>query len=191
LAYRPNPEDPFIVGLRAGHLSADFEPVSGNDYSAEHGYINPYGSIESKYFGFGLGWIRNLGPRLETMRGWNLYYNLLDFDNDLDFRKSENYGSGHLRIGSVSSVYFLTSVNEGVPIASQYGFFLMGLGYGGAPRWHFLGGLSGGFYDEAGFYLGLGHDMGKSGRPQLSFRLGSSEGEFEGGVSLNWTIPIN
>jgi hypothetical protein len=191
LAYRPDRKAPFYLGLRGGHLKAGIlnHPVYGN--SLQNGYMNPFVSVETHYFGLGAGWIRNLGPVTYNRLGWFIDGNFIDFDPDLDFRNSKNYSSGHLRLGSVSSVYFLASYNEGVPIVSQYGYLLLGVGYGRVPRWHFVSGLSAGFYDEVGAYFGIAHDLGKSGVPQLSFRLGSSENEFEGGISLNWTIPIN
>lgn len=92
-------------------------------------------------------------------------------------------------IAVISLVYAMLSFFEGVPIASQYGYLFLGAG-GRIHDWHLAGGFSGGFYDGSGAYFGISRDFARRGRPTLSVRLGSSHGEFEGAVSLNWSWPV-
>lgn len=190
IVIRPSMSAPVMLGLRGGHLSAGIESSEKYGNSLENGYLNPHIAVELENFGAGIGWVRNLGP----VMGDDVYLDFLkdvyDFDPILDFRRDKNFISGHARLGSYSSIYAIGSLNEGIPIVSQYGYFLLGMGYGGVPGWHFTSGVSGGFYNQGGFYLGIGRDLPRYGRPELSFRLGSAEGDFEGGFSLNWTIPI-
>lgn len=191
IVFRPSREDPFVFGLRGGHLSAGTIPEGKYGSTLEHGYVNPFASIEWEKFGIGAGLVRNLGPKLESDLFWDVFTKFYDYEPDMDFRKGRNYLSGHIRLGSYSSIYGIGSLNEGVPIASQYGYLLLGLGYGGVADWHFTSGISAGFYDHPGFYFGLGHDLKGYGRPEFSFRLGSAEDDFEGGFSFGWTIPLN
>lgn len=185
ISYRPAIKLPFVFGIRGGHLSTNLEKViyafysSGKQASIENGYINPYLSIETKYVGLGSGIGWNLGPEIP--------HNFLDVD--FDFRKEKYYASGHLRVGSYSSAYAIMSFYEGVPIASQYGYFLLGAG-GSIKQWHLIGGFSTGPYDGPGAYLGISHDTERLGRPSLSFRAGGSEGEFEGAIGLGWSWPV-
>jgi hypothetical protein len=185
ISFRPSVRLPLVFGLRGGHLSTDPEKIvyayfqSSTPPSFENGYINPYLSIETKYFGAGTGWVRNLGPEIPAAY----------FDLDLDFRQEKDFASGHIRVGAYSSVYAIVSFCEGVPIASQYGYFFLG-GGGSIKRWHFAGGFSGGPYHGGGVYLGLSHDTKHYGRPSLSVRAGGSEGEFEGAINLGWSWPV-
>lgn len=185
ISCRPAIRLPIVFGIRAGYLRANpekiisaFYPV-GDSASIENGYINPYFSIETKYFGIGAGRGWTLGP--ERPNNW--------IDLDFDFRQEKDYVSGHLRIGSYSSAYAIMSFYEGTPVASQYGYFLLGAG-GSIQQWHLAGGLSGGPYDGAGFYMGVSRDIERYGRPSLSFRAGSTHGVFEGAIGLNWSWPV-
>lgn len=186
IAFKPNPDQPFVVGIRGGHLSADSysQSILGVPVAlsgpTENGYINPYFAIEGRFVGFSLGWLRNIGP---------------DMDKDLfkldgDFRSTKDYGSMHLRVGSFRNFYVIGSFNEGVPIVSQYGFFLLGAGYGGVENWHFLTGISAGFYEEPGFHVGISRKLGHLGSADFSFRYGTAQSETERGLSLGWSYPI-
>jgi len=84
-----------------------------------------YHTVESKYAGFGMGWIRNIGPKIPEKL----------FDHDPDWRKSRDYLSGHIHLGLDSRLYALSSFFEGVPIASQYGYVFLGAG-GSYRKWH-------------------------------------------------------
>jgi len=185
VSYRPEIKLPFVLGIRAGHLSSTSERVIYSYYSntgagsLENGYINPYLSIEFKYFGIGAGWGRNLGPEIP--------HEVIDLD--FDFRQEKDYGSGHIRVGSYSTVYAILSFFEGTPIASDYGYVLLGGGVG-LRKWHLAAGFSGGPYDNGGAYFGISRDIERCGRPSLSFRAGSAEGEFEGAINLGWSWPV-
>ena len=190
LEFRLSQKDDLIFGVRGGHLSAGIDSGTVYGNSLEHGYVNPFASVEMKDFGIGIGLMRNLGPRLNRELYHEVFDDLFDLDPEIDFRYRRNYMSGHVRIGPVSSVYAIASLYEGVPIVSNYGYYLFGFGYGAVPDWHFTTGISAGFYDQAGFYLGISHDTKGFGQPEFAFRLGSAEGDFEGGFSLGWTFTL-
>ncbi len=190
LEFRPSLKDDVIFGIRGGHLSAGIKPGTKYGHSLEHGYINPYVSVEKQVFGAGIGLVRNLGPRVGNAFYREIFEDHYDIDPKIDFRYHRNNLSGHVRLGSLSSIYGIVSLYEGVPIVSRYGYFLFGLGYGSVPDWHFTSGLSLGFYDQTGFYLGVSHDMKEFGRPEFAFRLGSAQGDFEGGFSVGWAFTL-
>ncbi len=185
ISYRPAHTLPFVLGIRGGHMKTSLDKViyayypSSTKASFNNGYINPYVSIETRYVGLGAGWGRNLGPEFPP----DMY------ESDFDFRQNKDYASTHIRVGPYSTVYAMMSFCEGVPIASQYGYLLLGVG-GSIGRWHLIGGYSGGPYDGPGGYLGISHDTERYGRPSLSFRAGSTEGEFEGAINLGWSWPV-
>ncbi|MCP4570069.1 MAG: hypothetical protein GY841_21010 [FCB group bacterium] len=179
--YRPDFNEPIVFGLRAGHLSTQTQYNVHSGSRLDNGYINPYFSIEGKYVGFGAGWLRNIGPVLDE--------SLLDLNTD--FRKSTDVPSGHLRLGKRSGTYFIVSFFEGMPIVSEYGYLMTGVGYGGSSKWDFVGGLSAGFYDGAGIFMSLNRKTSQHGWPGIAVRLGSSEGEFEGGMSFHWFFQLN
>jgi len=190
LEIRPSDEQDIYFGVRGGHVSADIPVETEYGRTLEHGYINPHVSLETEDFGVGVGLVRNLGPRIRDELYWEIFDEILDIDPEIDFRRARNYLSGHARVGSYSSIYMIASLMEGTPIVSQYGYYMLGFGYGGVEDWHFASGLSGGFYDQGGFYMGMSHDLEGYGRPELSFRLGSSEDDFEGSISFAWTFTL-
>lgn len=186
LAFRPNLNGPIVLGLRGGHLSADSysQSILGltiNELGpTENGYVNAYIAFEERTAGLSVGWVRNLGVDLDEDR----------FKLDGDFRSSKDYLSGHFRLGAFDDIYLISSLNEGVPIVSQHGFFLVGVGYGGLKNWHLLSGFSAGFFEAPGIHLGLSRGLGSLGSADLSLRYGTAEGETEHGVSLGWSIPL-
>jgi len=190
IAIRPIVDAPVIFGLRGGHLSAGIETTEKYGSSLENGYLNPHFALETEYFGGGIGWVRNIGPTIEDNVYWDILGDIYDIDPVLDFRRQKNFVSGHVRLGSYSTVYAIGTLYEGVPAISQYGPLMLGLGFGVVPKWNFMTGISGGFYDQGGFYFGVSHDMAQYGSPALSFRAGSADGDFEGAFSLNWTFTI-
>ena len=189
VAVRPTIHSPFILGFQGGYLSVEEppEPISANENypypypKSNHAYVNPNISLELKPIGIGAGWLRNLGTVFPRNR-WNV--------QDFDFRHSRDFPSGHIRIGPTDSWYGLASFCEGLPVMTQYGTILGGIGYGGLERKTIVFGVCGGLYEHAGLFGCMISKPGRFGGKSISFRIGRNLDTFEGSFSVGWYIPI-
>lgn len=187
VAVRPTSRSPFRFGFQGGYLSVEEppEPISPDQNypypQSHHAYINPNISLELKPVGIGVGWLRNLGTVFPRDK-WNV--------EDFDFRRSRNFPSGHIRIGSTDSWFGLASFGEGLPVMTQYGTILGGIGYGDLHGKTVVFGICGGLYKHAGLFGSVVSRPGRFGGKSVSFRIGRNLDTFEGSFALGWYIPI-
>ena len=186
VAYRPTVRSPLVLGFRGGYFSVQDSPEPRSDRNSpypasNHAYINPNISLELKRIGIGAGWLRNLGTVFPPSK-WAI--------QTFDFRRSRDFPSGHIRIGSTDSWYALASFCEGVPIMTQYGTILGAIGHGSPGGKTIMGGICGGIQEHAGLFGCMISKPGRLGRKVFSFRVGRNYGVFEVSVSLGLFFPI-
>ncbi|MGE5175942.1 MAG: hypothetical protein ACM3JJ_06140 [Hyphomicrobiales bacterium] len=159
-------DGPVEVGSRV-HLLRRFPEYEKNTL-----VWNPNVSVEGGKIGFGLG--------VNLNRGKTPYV-------DRDFEISPV--TGHLRLGSLRSVYFSMHVFEDVPIASGGGPVRMGLGFD-VPRvmdgWVGMGTPPP--YDKPGFVAKADVHVTRFLDLNFAGRLGGSEGLTENSGSVGITI---
>lgn len=167
----------FVLGVRGGrwNSTAGFATPVGPIFSGTYGrtsdtdvrfsYVNPSLSIEGTKAGLGFGLILGDVPS-----------SFGQGDNRLNY-------SWHIRLGSMKKGHFIVSMAENEPLISGGGHVDVGIGYPTGKHSHMFTGVNGGFYDRLGF---LQQGRFRIIRPlslDLSVRLGSAGGEFEGGFS--------
>jgi hypothetical protein len=165
-------ESPIILGLRAGTFRSTITPP-GYSFSVPrpsthftYSYVNPNISFEFEDIGFGVGYLFKPMP-----------------DHFSDGVDHSAQASGHFRLGVPYRFYVLTDFNESLPIASGGGNYTGGIGFSIGKVSLFNGATIGHYY-----YPGLVHQLrlplGASAAIDASFRWGSVEGIFEGGLSV-------
>lgn len=151
----PGGRSALIVGVRGGYFRTDYRSIysiydyeqqgrfirEGEAYPYSFSYVNPSLSIETKDIGIGIGFLT--GSRvLDFSHGLGMYSAPPDYDADV---------SGHIRLGNPRSAFFITNLNENVPLVSGGSFFDLGFGLGSKRgRVLFLGISGKGVYDSPG-----------------------------------------
>ena len=98
--------------------------------------------------------------------------------------------SSHLRFGKYDKLNFQISLNEDLPLASGAGYFKIGISYPAGSRARLFTGLSSGFYESLGFVQQLVLPLSDRFDLDLSTRLGSADGHFEGGFALGLRLHM-
>ncbi len=176
----PGSQSPLILGIRGGSWETKVQLI--DYYTAEKyqkkvrlTYFNPNINIETKYFGFGFGQFSG-----------NFKYKFDDYDyiHDFGVNNSDNVKfSGHLRFGNVERFYIAISYAENTPLISGGGLLDLGLGYKIGKSVYMFTGLGAGFYDASGFAQQIRFKPSRNLALDFAFRLGSSAGISESGVS--------
>lgn len=167
------------LGMRYGYLNSEAQRTAFGiegflEEKVTYNYFNPYIAMESRYAGIGIGYMSGDIP--------------MTFGEYSDSMPL----SGHIRLGNYEKMNFLVSLNENLPLASGGGYFNMGLGYPAGRSVVLFTGLSAGFYDQAGFVQKVSILLSDRFDLDLSARVGSADGNFEGGFAagLRYHIPV-
>ncbi len=176
--------DRVAIGLRAGRLHLKLAPeiraypypIDTLEHRANFTYYNPYFSFERSKVGIGLGYVFGNVP--------------IDPSNT-DPGESMLRVSGHLRLGRVTAPgYLLLSVGENTPILAGGGLFNMGWGYPAGRNVSLFSGLTGGFYDRAGFLQQARIRLFRGVSIESSGRIGVAESITEGSISAGLVISF-
>lgn len=121
------------------------------DETSTYVYVNPYFSLEHPEWGIGAGFVVSDGRLLTNDRK--------EYD-ELD--DPTVFPTGHVRLGSLRTLYFNASLWEGVPIYSGGGMFTLGIGLRPVKPLELWGGMSnGGPYSEGYFLTRANLDLGR------------------------------
>lgn len=169
-----------VYGTQVGYFRAtarfaEHEQLSP-DAHVDCWYFGPRLALETKYFGAGLGMIYGRVP-----------YN---FEYTEDWFEAEVSPSVHLRIGSLRSVYLLTSFGENIPLAAGGGYFDVGFGYRIGGKTRLYSALSWLPYDQPGFLQQVDLGLSRKMALQLAMRAGQAEGIFEGALSASLVFRL-
>lgn len=156
------------------------------DDSSTYLYFNPFFSAEHPEWGIGAGFIVSDGRLLTNDRK---EYNELD---DVTF-----FPTGHVRLGSLRTLYFNASLWESVPIYSGGGMFTLGIGLRPVAPLEIWGGMSdGGPYSNGYFLARANADLGRRLTLGAAVRLKSDVDEVyqpvfsEHGLSFSLTYKF-
>jgi hypothetical protein len=165
----------WVLGLRGGQVRTQRKQHGyvgpAGDYTYD--YWSPYGSIEDRNVGIGIGY---LGGNLPTF-----------FDDySVDLRLT-----GHLRIGARDGGHFLFALNESQPLLTGGGPWVLGAGYAPGSRVRGFTGLSAGWYDGLGIAQRFSIALTDRTWLDIGFRIASTESNFDGGgsVGIRYRIP--
>lgn len=169
-----------VIGVRGGQVYVERKFSSVDQYGVpdershdlEFTYYNPHISLEGRSAGLGMGYVGGDVPAL--------------FDGD----DQQIPYSAHIRLGSADAKYLLIALNENQPLLTSGGPFNLGMGYRASPRVRGLTGVSAMFYDGLGFAQQIEIQLSKAVLLDLGFRVGGSDGKFEGGASIGFRYRI-
>jgi hypothetical protein len=182
MAMPPCVRSPIVFGVRGGQCesNAGFAAHQQDGYgrsanrSIQFSYVNPHASIETKKLGLGIGYMCGDVPQ-------SLY--------DLEYSDKPAHRTrptGHIRLGNLEKTYFMFSHAESTPLVSAGGMANIGIGYPAGRSVHLFSGLSGGFYDGAGFLqqgrFRLSQNLALDMTPRLGSGGGVPEHALSGGV---------
>lgn len=170
------------LGLRGGwveetasYLGSTLDPADVDtlfqdyrfDDSSTYLYFNPYFATERPEWGIGVGLIVSDGRLLTSDRQ---EYDQID---DASF-----FPTGHVRLGSLRTLYFNASLWEGVPLYSGGGMLTMGIGLRPVAPLELWGGMSdGGPYSNGYFLARANADLGRHVSLGAAVRLKSDVDE--------------
>lgn len=176
LSVPPGVRSPLIIGIRGGkwESNARFANRSStikNEKKIRLDYYNPNISIETKYYGFGIGYISG-----------NIKHELSNYRSN-DDNSDKVKISWHCRFGNVEKGYLAFSYAENTPLISGGGLFDIGVGYKVSKSIHMFTGLGAGFYDGTGFLQQIRVKPTSNLSLDFACRLGSSAGKSESAFS--------
>jgi hypothetical protein len=181
-AVPPGVGSPVVVGVQGGRWesTAGFAEYIQDGYGRSpdrdisFSYTNPHVNFETKNIGLGVGYMFGDVPQ--------------SFDSYRygDQAEHRTRMTGHIRLGPLDKGYFQFSHAESTPLVSAGGMTNLGIGYAAGRSVRLYSGLSGGFYDGAGFLQQGRLRINKNLAVDASLRLGSGGGvtehAFSGGI---------
>lgn len=188
-----SPRSKWIGGLRAGYWTSDMSFATSTstgypDYDRVYGatqamnlnysYFNPNISLVAEKIGFGFGYVHTDMP-----------VSLDDLERESNLTNiTKVRASGHLRLGYVNRTHFVFSFAENEPLIAGGGLGNIGLGYAvGSGRGYT--GITGGFYETAGFHQEFRFRLDKQLYGDFSFRAGG-QSEVAVGFGLHYRINL-
>lgn len=168
-----------IYGAQFGYFRSTARFADLPLYPASHidrWYIGPRFAYETKYVGFGLGFLINQVP-----------YN---FEYDSDFDQNRAGPSMHLRIGSLRGIYLLGSLDENSPLIAGGGHLDFGLGFPLGGKVRAFSAVSALPYDQLGYLQQIDVSLSRKMALNLAMRAGESADTFEGAVAATLVFRL-
>ncbi|HET9950498.1 MAG TPA: hypothetical protein VFS09_01760 [Candidatus Eisenbacteria bacterium] len=135
--------------------------------------LNPYGALEGKHVGFGIGYV----SVPDAYSYYDRHYEIVP-------------ASGHLRFGRREGTHFSMHLNEDLPLTSGGGAFRMGVGFRPARVADIWLGSAVFPYDRPGFVARADIHATRFLDLHATGRLGGSEGVEENAFSLGATFKL-
>lgn len=138
--------------------------------------LNPYGALEGKKVGFGIGYVA-VPDEAQYYYYYDRHYEIVP-------------ASGHIRFGARTGTHFSMNLNEDIPLTSGGGAFRMGFGFRPAKVadiWLGMGAIP---YDKTGFVARTDIHATRFLDLHATGRLGGSEGIRENAFSVGATFKL-
>lgn len=169
-----------IYGAQFGYFRstarfADLNPTYSGAH-ADRWYFGPRFAIETRYVGFGLGFLINHVP--------------YRFEYDSDWDNQRVGPSFHLRLGSLRGLYFMGTLDENSPVIAGGGHVDLGLGFPIGGKVRVFSAVSALPYDQLGYLQHLDISLSKKMALNLAMRAGEAGDTFEGAFAATLVFRL-